>query len=549
MALGVGVELGVRPAGQRAAQRLLRRLHAGLAVDRRMAAAEHDFGFPIEGAQELALPAVPHARADRANVGDGQRQQHPEPLLRLHDRRQRFRRARIGKVAPLRHVRHDEVLLDEPGDVLGVGRRKAEPRAEPARDLGAGLRMVGRPALGDVVQEGGEIELGAMGDLVDDLAHERMLVLEASRLDGAQRPDGAKKMLVDRVVMIHRELHHPDDAAEIGDEAAEHAGLVHPPAASSPGAWREVRISRNRRLASGSSRSRGVDALQGLRDEPRRVGVDRQIRTVRDPEEADQIDRIALEGVRVDDVDAVVSTLKSLRVGDRAGPAPPQPPDEPVEHRRRLGLALLERRADDRRQVADVLRHEEIVLHEALDVGLAGAGRIAELAGDRPLHVEAQALLGPAGEEMQAAAHRPQKLLAAAEQRELARREQAGRDQFVRVLHAIDVFRDPEQRVEVAQAPLALLDVRLDKIAGRAGPPHALLALGELGRDEFRRGLGDDLLVEARLQAYRTGFLSPVTRRASISVVRIVMSPRACFRHSSTVRVAWPTFCLRSQRT
>ncbi len=122
MALGVAVELGVGPSRQRSPQRFLRRLHAGLAVDGRMAAAEHDFGFPIEVSQELRLPAVPHAGADRANVGDGERQQHPEALLRLDDRRQRFRCTRIGNVAPLRRVRHDQVPLDEPSDVVCADR-------------------------------------------------------------------------------------------------------------------------------------------------------------------------------------------------------------------------------------------------------------------------------------------------------------------------------------------------------------------------------------------------------------------------------------------
>ena len=102
-----------------------------------------------------------------ATVSD---QQQLEPLLRLHDRGERLGGARIGKVAPLGHVGHDEMLLDEPGDALGVGGRQPEPRTEPARDLGAGLRMVGRPALGDVVQESGEIELGAVRDLVDEIS-------------------------------------------------------------------------------------------------------------------------------------------------------------------------------------------------------------------------------------------------------------------------------------------------------------------------------------------------------------------------------------------
>ena len=44
-----------------------------------------------------------------------------------------------------------------------------------------------------------------------------------------QHPDRLQEMLVDGVVVIHAELHHGHDPPEIGDEAAEHAGLVHPP--------------------------------------------------------------------------------------------------------------------------------------------------------------------------------------------------------------------------------------------------------------------------------------------------------------------------------
>ena len=37
--------------------------------------------------------------------------------------------------------------------------------------------------LGDIMQERRKIELGAMRDLVDDLARERVILCEASRLD------------------------------------------------------------------------------------------------------------------------------------------------------------------------------------------------------------------------------------------------------------------------------------------------------------------------------------------------------------------------------
>ncbi len=324
------------------------------------------------------------------------------------------------------------MLVDQRGDAIRVPGREAEPRAKLARDIGAGLRMIGRPSLGDVVQEGGEVEFGAVRDLVDELARKRVFVLQPPRLDRAQRADRPDQMLVDGVMVIHRKLHHPDDATEIRDEPAEHAGLVHPPKRGFRRVARGQDLQKQA-VGLGVLAQSGVDALQRLGDEPRRVRVDRQVRAFRDPEEPDQVDRVALENIGAEDVDAVRFDLEVLGVRDGARPAAPQPSDEPVEHRRGLRLALLERGADDRRQVADVLGDQEIVLHEAFDVGLAGPGRIAELPGDRPLDVEAEALLGPSGEKMQPAAHRPKNFLAAAEQGEFARREHAGGDQVVGV--------------------------------------------------------------------------------------------------------------------
>ena len=46
------------------------------------------------------------------------------------------------------------------------------------------------------------------------------------RSDIAECP---QQMLIDRVVMIHVELHHRDDAAELGNKPAEDAGFVHVP--------------------------------------------------------------------------------------------------------------------------------------------------------------------------------------------------------------------------------------------------------------------------------------------------------------------------------
>ncbi len=50
---------------------------------------------------------------------------------------------------------------------------------------------------------------------------------ELAALDAGQKSDHADQMLVDGEVMIHVELHHRHHAAEVGDEMAEHARLVH----------------------------------------------------------------------------------------------------------------------------------------------------------------------------------------------------------------------------------------------------------------------------------------------------------------------------------
>jgi hypothetical protein len=77
---------------------------------------------------------------------------------------------------------------------------------------------------------------------------------------------------------------------------------------------------------------------------------------------------------------------------------------------------------------------------------------VAEPHRDIALDVERQALLGAAGEEMHVAADRPQKVFAAAEHLYSSRSNTPRFDQFLGLAHAINIFGDPEQRVQVAQA-------------------------------------------------------------------------------------------------
>ncbi len=75
----------------------------------------------------------------------------------------------VGEVAALRDGRHQQMVLDEPGDEVRLGSREAEARAELARDRAPGDRVVLRPALGDVVDEQRHRQHRAVADGRQDL--------------------------------------------------------------------------------------------------------------------------------------------------------------------------------------------------------------------------------------------------------------------------------------------------------------------------------------------------------------------------------------------
>ena len=209
-----------------------------------------------------------------------------------------------------------------------------------------------------------------------------------------------------------------------------------------------------------------------------------------------------------------------------------------------LACSLLERGAEDAGQVADILGDQEVVLHEALDAVQAGMRRCSRggAAISRCRSKDSRSSARPVRKcRWQRTAQR--KSSAALEERDIPRRERTpALDQLVAGADAVEIFGDPEQRLQVAQAALALLDVGLDQVARAARRGVALVALGELGGDELARRALHDLGLEARAAARRTAL-----RRRQIAALRgsrcgSVMSARARRMHSSTVRVAWPTF-------
>ncbi len=193
--------------------------------------------------------------------------------------------------------------------------------------------------------------------------------------------------------------------------------------------------------------------------------MERQIVLLPQPEDADQVDRVAPEGVRVRDVDAIVVDDKVIRLEHDAPRTRLEARHHAVEHRHGLRFTFFQPRAENRGQVADVLGDQEVVLHEALDILHAGMRRVAKPHRDLALDVERKPFFGAAGDEMHVAAHRPEEILGAAEFLVIVAVEHTTLDQLFGFAHAVDILRDPEQRMQVAQTALAVLHVRLDQIA------------------------------------------------------------------------------------
>ena len=246
-------------------------------------------------------------------------------------------------------------------------------------------------------------------------------------------------------------------------------------------------------MASGSALSFGPDHAKGAGQRPQRVGVDIQPVDLRHVEQADGVERVLLEL-------AVVADVQPLAVQQEAFDILPglrQPKQR--EARQALGLRL-QVGAEDPGQVADILGDQEVVLHEALDPDQAGMVGIAQPPADIGLHVEGQTVLAPAGQVMQVAAHGQQEVLRLGELRDLFRQQHLLVQQLGDVIDLVVVLRDPEQRLKIAKAALAFLDVGLQHIAAVAQPAMAGVPLLQLRLDEGGAGAGDDLLGEAAAQ-------------------------------------------------
>ena len=155
-------------------------------------------------------------------------------------------------------------------------------------------------------------------DRAHDLACQRELVA-VPRLDVGQNADAAQQVLVHRIVVVHVELHHRDDAAEGAHEAPEHADLVHPPQhhlGAVAGEDLEEQVVRDLVLA-----QLLIDQLERALRGAHRFRMEGEIVLLGETEDADEVDGVAAEGVRIRDVDAIVVDDEILAVEHHAARA------------------------------------------------------------------------------------------------------------------------------------------------------------------------------------------------------------------------------------
>ena len=107
-----------------------------------------------------------------------------------------------------------EVVGDQPCDELGVLGRQAVRAAEAARVALAERRVIAAAALGDVVEQPGEVEHFLALEVGDEPRAQRVLVRVLRLAEAAQVADHHQDVLVDRVDVEEVVLHLADDAAE-----------------------------------------------------------------------------------------------------------------------------------------------------------------------------------------------------------------------------------------------------------------------------------------------------------------------------------------------
>ena len=228
-----------------------------------------------------------------------------------------------------------------------------------------------------------------------------------------------------------------------------------------------------------------VDQVKVGGDQAHGVGVKQVAGAQRLFKDAQQVYRVGEERGRVGHVDAA---LDQLVAGDDLGAA-----EQAAQPGFGLDMPRFKPGQEDAGQIADAGGVAEEILHEHLDSPPPAGVAVAHSRRNFGLHVEGQLVHRAARDVMQVAAHRPQEGLGAFEGIELVAGEQVLGDEPLRSFDAVEVFADPVQRLQIAQAALGFLDIGFQDIALLAMLFVPLAAFGQLGFDELGAGRAEQV--------------------------------------------------------
>ena len=461
------VALGNAALEQQAPRAVLDLAYQVLRIDRALQApAQRAFHALVEVPEQRGLPGVPQLRIGGANVRTGQHVQIIEMRLVADLARERVDDLRVADVLLLRGDRQLQVIAYQPGDQARIVRGQALFETECLRVHRTELGMIAAAALGDVVEQRGEVGDFAARQLLHDARGFRQLMVVTRDREAAQVAHHEQRMRIDRVGMEQVVLHAPDDAPECRDVAPEHAVGVHAP--------QFVRDAHRRAqdLEEQAVMARVLAEL--LIDQPQVAGhrahgrgahaADLRV-LLQQNEQLQQRRRRAREHLLADRLERAVAHLEVR-----------------IQRPRRFALAedrFTKQLQQQLVQQAHVHDRAVVALHELLDRQRVGGVFVTEALGEADLVVEQQAVLAPRGEGVEAKAHLPQKRLRLLQAAQLRQREEPMRDQGIERVGAAEVpLRDPGDGLDVAQASGAGLDVGFEVVSGVVGfqVPLGLLA-------------------------------------------------------------------------
>src|SRR5258706_14407416 len=161
-------------------------------------------------------------------------------------------------------------------------------------------------------------------------------------------------MLINRVMMVHVELHHPDDSSKVRDEATENSCFVHGPKGSFGRVTRGQEI--QKKLVRFGIRSEiVVDKLERRADEPDCLRMQQKVIPLGLNEKANEIEWIFFKNIALLYVETAVINAERGRRSEFCPGAPRQGAHEIAQCWHGLQLPQLKAGTNNPGQVADIL--------------------------------------------------------------------------------------------------------------------------------------------------------------------------------------------------